>query len=113
MFKFDDIQSFGKDAYEANIAAATAMAKGFQTVAKEVAEYNRSAFEKGTKALEQVSQLKSLEQVATAQQSFTKDSYENFVSEATRIGNIYSEAVKEAYRPLEANMKSFGVTLPK
>jgi hypothetical protein len=113
MFKFDAFQTFGKDAYEANLAAATALTKGFQTVAQEVVDFNRKAFEKGSAQFEQVSQLKSFDKVVEAQQAFAKDSYENFVSEATRIGNIYAEAVKDAYKPYEGQMKAFGVNLPK
>jgi hypothetical protein len=113
MFKFDTFQSYGKESFDAAVASATALSKGYQTVAQEVIDYNRRSFEKGTYALEQVAQLKTLDQVVEAQQAFAKDSYENFVSEAARINNIYVNAVKDAYRPFETTWAAFGVNVPK
>ncbi len=113
MFKFDAFQTYGKDAIESSVASATALTRGYQTVAQEMFDFNRRAFEKSAAALEQTTQIKSFDQVLTAQQNFAKESYETFVSESTRIGNIYLNAMKDAYRPFEGNLQAFGVNLPK
>jgi hypothetical protein len=113
MFKFDAFQTYGKDALEASVASTTAMTKGYQTVAQEMIDFNRRSFEKSAAAVEQAAQLKSFDQVLTAQQTFAKEAYETFASESSRIGNIYLNAMKDAYRPFEGNLQAFGVNLPK
>ena len=44
---FENFQAFGKEGFEAYVASATAMTKGFQTIAGEMADYSRKSFEKG------------------------------------------------------------------
>ncbi|TXL69006.1 phasin family protein, partial [Pantoea vagans] len=36
------------------------------------------------------------------QTSFVKSSYESFVSEATKLGEMYADLAKSAYKPYEA-----------
>ena len=36
------------------------------------------------------------------QQDFAKTSYEGFVAQATRIGELYANLAREAFRPLES-----------
>jgi hypothetical protein len=110
MFKFDAFQSYGKESFDAAVASVTALSQGYQTVAQEVIDFNRRSFEKGSYAFEQASQLKSVEQVAQANQTYAKEAVESFVSESSRIGNLYMNAMKEAYRPFEATMQNYGMT---
>jgi phasin family protein len=113
MFKFDQFQSFGKEGYEAYLASATAMTKGYQAMAQEVADYSRKAFEKSTAVAEQAFAAKSIETALTLQQGFAKDSYESFVGQATKLGELYVATAKEAYKPFETSLATFGVKLPK
>lgn len=43
------------------------------------------------------------------QQGFAKEAYESFVAEATKLGEMYTAAAKEAYKPYEASFSAFGV----
>lgn len=104
---FEDLQSFGKDGFEAYVASATALTKGFQTIAIETADYSRKSFEKGAQALEKVLAAKSLDKAFEVQQGFAKEAYESYVSQLNRMGELYLAAAKEAYKPFESQFSQF------
>ena len=105
MFKsVEEFQALSKEGFEAYVTAATAMTKGFQTIASESADYSRKSFEKGTQAIEKVMAAKSVEKALELQQCFVKEAYESFLSQATRFNELYAAALKEAYKPFEAQV---------
>jgi hypothetical protein len=104
MIKFDEFQSFNKDGFEALIASATAWTKGMQAMAIESADFSRKSFEKSAQAFEKVVGAKSLDKAVEAQQGFAKDSYESYVGQINKIGEIYLTTAREAYKPFEAQL---------
>jgi phasin family protein len=104
MIKFDEFQSINKDGIDAFIASATAWTKGLQAIAIESVDYSRKAFEKNAQAVEKVLGAKSLEKAVELQQGFAKDSYESYVGQLNRIGELYLSAAREAYKPIESQL---------
>jgi hypothetical protein len=104
---FEDVQVMGKDGFDAYVASATAMTKGFQAIAQESADYSKRSFERGTAVLEQIMAAKSLDKAIEAQQGFAKESYESFVGQWNKIGELYMAAAKEAYKPFESQVSQF------
>ena len=104
MIKFDEFQSINKDGLDAFIASATAWTKGMQAIAIESADYSRKALEKNAQAVEKVLGAKSVEKAVELQQGFAKDSYESYVGQLNRIGEIYLTTAREAYKPLESQL---------
>lgn len=113
MKSFEDMQVFGKEGFEAMVASSTAMTKGMQAIAQEVADYSRKSVELGQGAFEKTTAARSFERVVEVQQGYAKEAYEAFVAQATKIGEMYSAAAKEAYKPYEATFAAFGVKAPK
>ncbi len=113
MFKFDQFQNFGKEGYEAFMASAAALTKGYQTIAQEYADFSRKAIEKGTVATEQAFASKSFDKALEVQQGLAKESYESLVGQATKLGELYVATAKDAYKPFETSFAAFGVKLPK
>lgn len=109
---FDEFQAFGKDGFEAYVASATALTKGFQAIAQEAADYSRRSFEKGTAIVEQVSQSKSFDKALEVQQGYAKEAYQNFVSQITKFGEMYVATAQEAYKPFQESFKAFGFKAP-
>ncbi|QPC41634.1 phasin family protein [Kaustia mangrovi] len=104
---FEDFQIVGKDNFDASVASVTAMTKGFQTMAAEMADYSRKALEESTKAVETVMAAKSVDKAVEAQQTFAKQAYEGYLGEMNKLGEIYLNAAKEAYKPFEAQLAQF------
>jgi hypothetical protein len=113
MFKFDQFQSFGKEGYEAVLASGAAVTKGYQTIAQEYADYSRKSFEKSTEAAEKAFATKAFDKALEVQQGYAKESYDAFVGQATKLGEMYVATAKEAYKPFESNLAAFGIKWPK
>ena len=110
MKSFEDFQSFGKDGVDAYVASATALTKGFQTIAAENVDYSRKAFEKGSEAFEKAAAAKSFDKVVELQQTYAKDAYEAFLGQVNKLGELYLATAKEAYKPFESK---FAALTPK
>jgi len=101
---FEDMQKLGKDNMDATMTSLNVLSKGFQTIAVEMADYTKKAFEDGTAATEKLLGAKSIDKAMEVQSDYMKSSYENFVSHATKFGEIYAGLAQEAYKPFEAYM---------
>jgi phasin family protein len=114
MFKpINDIQSMGKDGFEAYLASANAMTKGFQALAAEGVEYSRQAFEKGNEAFQKAAGAKSFDQAMEVQQGYAKQAMDAFSAQMTKVTNLFTTTAEEAYKPYESKFAQFGMKLPK
>ncbi len=99
---FDEIQKLGKDNMDVATASFETMSKGLQAIAAEVAEFQKKSFEESSAAMEKVVSSKSLDKAFEAQTEYFKTAYEGFVGEMTKIGEMYTEMSKDAYKPYES-----------
>lgn len=104
MTMFENAGQLGKDLMDSQLKAFAAVNKGFQTIATEAADYTKASMEKGTSAMEQLASSKSLEKAIEVQSSYAKDAYEGFVAQATKMGELYADVAKEAYKPFEKTL---------
>jgi phasin family protein len=101
---FEDMQKLGKDNVDATLTSLGVLSKGFQAIAVEMADYTKKAFEDGTAAAEKLFGAKSLDKAVEVQSDYVKAAYEQFVTQATKFGELYAGLAQEAYKPFEANM---------
>ncbi len=97
----DDVQKFGKNNLDAAVTSVSAASKSVQAIATEVTNYSKKSFEDGTAALEKLLGAKSLEKAIEVQTDYAKTAYEAFVAQATKMGQLYTEFAREAYKPYE------------
>jgi hypothetical protein len=74
-----------------------------------MADYSKKSFEEGTAATEKLFGAKSLEKAIEVQSDYFKTSYESFVSQATKLGELYSDLAQEAYKPFEGYLNKAAV----
>ena len=98
----EDVQKFGKESVDASMKAFGAVSKSAQAIAVETVDYSKKAFEEGTATLEKLFGAKSVEKAVEIQQDYLKGAYEGFVTQATKIGELYANVAKEAYKPYES-----------
>jgi phasin family protein len=108
MKSFEEFQTLGKDSFEAYVASANALTKGFQTIAQQAAEFSRKSFEQTSQAYERAAAAKSVDKALEVQQVYAKEAYENFVAQMTKFGELYTATAQEAYKPFEASFQAFG-----
>ena len=102
--QFEEFQKYGKESVDAGMSALSTVSKGVQAIAVETVDYSKKAFEDSTAALEKLFGAKSLEKAIEIQQDYVKGAYEGFVAQATKIGELYVDLAKEAYKPYEGYM---------
>jgi hypothetical protein len=103
----DEVQQYGKDSMDAAMKSFGAVSKSLQAIAVEVADYSKKVFEQGTAAGEKLVGAKSLDKAFEVQSDYAKSCYEGFVAEATKLGELYADLAKEAYKPFESQLGKF------
>lgn len=104
---FDNVQKIGKEQFEAVSAAAAAVTKGWQSIAAETTDYSKKSFEKSRVLAEKLIAVKKLDEALQLQSDYAKSAYEDFLAEATKIGELYSSIAKEVFKPIESAAKAY------
>ena len=111
---FEDFQSFGKDGFEAYVASATAMTKGFQAIAAGSRRILAQVVREDTRKL---SRRRSPPSRSTRSSSFSRPMprkpMRSFLGEMNKIGELYVAAAKEAYKPFESKLAGISASSAK
>lgn len=107
MVNVEDFQKYGKEQFDAAIASANTFSAGLQAIATAYGDYTKKSFEDSKSFAEKLSGVKSLDKAIEVQTEFAKSSYETFVAESQKIGTLYSDLAKQAYKPLEGFVAKF------
>jgi phasin family protein len=103
MFKqFDDFQKLGKDNVDAALKAFGNVSVGAQAILVETTDFAKKSFEHSTATLEKLLGAKSLDKAIEIQNEYVKGSYEAFVAQSTKLGELYANLAKEVAKPVEA-----------
>jgi phasin family protein len=98
---FEEIQKFSKEQLESIQAAAGEVSKGLQAIAAESTDFSKKSLESGSAFVEKLLGVKKLDEAIALQQDFAKTSYEGFVAQASKLGELYTNLAKEAFKPVE------------
>lgn len=97
----EDFQKFGKDGMDMAMASFGAWSKNAQAIASELADYSKKSIEGSAAALEKLMSAKSLDKAMEVQNEYLRSSYEDFVAQSAKLGELYAALAKEAYKPFE------------
>jgi len=97
----DQMNKFGQDSMHMALNSFGAWTKNAQAIASEVGDYSKKAFEDSAAAWEKLIGAKSLEKAFEVQNEYLKSSYEDFIAQSTKLGELYVDLAKEAYKPFE------------
>jgi phasin family protein len=97
----EEIQKFGKQQIETATAVTTSLSKGLQEIAAETTDYSKKTIAANTSVVEKLLGAKSIETAIQIQTEFAKGTYEGFVAQATKVGELYAKLAKEAFKPIE------------
>ncbi len=106
MKPFEDFQKLGQTNVDAAMRAFGEWNKGWQAIAAEMTDYTKRSFEDGSATFEKLVSSRSIEQVMEIQTSFAKRAYDEYMHQLNKIGGMYAELAKEAYRPVERAMQN-------
>jgi hypothetical protein len=97
----DPMQKFGKENMDMAMTAFGAWAKNAQSIATELADYSKKSFEDSAAAFEKLIGAKSVEKAVEVQTEYLRSLYEELVAETAKIGELYADFAREAYKPFE------------
>ncbi|MCB1514609.1 MAG: phasin family protein [Hyphomicrobiaceae bacterium] len=101
----EDFQKLGQSNLDATMKLFGEFTKGWQAIAAEMSDYTKRSFEDGSQTLEKLMGAKSLEQAVDIQSKYVKRSYDDYMHQLAKVGSMYAELAKEAYRPMEKMMR--------
>ena len=107
MVKVEEMQQYGKEQFDAAVASANTFSSGFQAIATAYGDYTKKSFEDTKSFVEKLSGVKSMDKAIEVQTEFAKSAYETFVAESQKIGALYSDLAKQAYKPVEGLVAKF------
>ena len=97
----EELQRVSKDGFDASVRSFGEMNKGFQAIAAEVTNYSKKAFEDSTRAFEQLIGAKSFEQALEIQSQYAKKTFDAYVAQASKIGQMYADLARTSYQSVE------------
>jgi hypothetical protein len=99
---FDELHKLTKDNVDVAVKSFNVASKGAQAIALEVADYSKKAFDAGTATTEKLFGAKSVEKAVEIQNDYLRSAYDGYVSQVTKLGEMYADLAWEAYKPYEA-----------
>jgi hypothetical protein len=99
---FEDMQTMNKANVDVTVQSFEGVTKATQAIATELADYTKRSFEHGTKTMENLLGAKSLDKAVEVQTEYAKAAYESYVSEVTKLGELYADLAKEAFKPYQS-----------
>ena len=104
--RFEDFQKLGQSNVDTAMKMFGEWNKGWQAIAAEMTDYTKRSFEESTATFEKLLAAKSVEQAVEIQTNYAKRAYDEYMHQLTKIGGMYAELAKEAYRPVERALQN-------
>ena len=103
---FEDMNKVGQEAMDNSLKAVSTLATGLQSLAGEAAKFSKDSYDQGTKAVEQLVAVKSLENAFEVQSAYAKSAFEAFVAQSTKMSEMMVAMTKDVYKPMETVLTS-------
>lgn len=103
--QFEDLQKLSQGNVDSMMKMFGEWNKGWQAISAEMTDYSKRSFEDSAQTVEKLMTAKSVEQAVEIQTSFVKRSYEEYMQQLSKLGGMYAEFAKEAFRPVERAMQ--------
>jgi len=97
----EQFQNVGKESFDAVVRAYGDANKGLQAIAAEFTDYSKNAVEDATRAFQQLVSAKSVEQAFEIQSQYAKRAYDGYIAEVSKLGEMWVDLAREAYKPVE------------
>ena len=98
---FDDIQKMSKATVDTTTKAFGSLSNATQTITAEMTDYSRRSFENGTKAMEKLFSVKSLDKAFEVQREYAQSVFEDYSAQVAKFGQLYADLAKDAFNQSE------------
>lgn len=100
--KFPEFNPFNNAALFESFGVATASStRALQAIAAETTDFAQKSFDKSRGHFEKLMGVTKVDEAVRLQSDFAKSACEDFMAEAAKIGELYSNFVKDAFNPVD------------
>lgn len=99
--------TFGQENVEAFMESANTVAKGFEKIATENADYAKSQMESGTDKVQALSKVKSPQEFFEAQSELMRTVMETNIAQANKVSDMFVSLSRDAAQPLSKRYSAF------
>ena len=103
---FEGLTAFGQENLDAIVKSSEIAAKAAEGIGTEIGAYSKKSFEDGVAAAQDFASAKTLTELFEKQTSFAQSAFEGFVSQATKMNEIYVAAAKDITAPIGARVSA-------
>ena len=101
---FEGLTTFGQENVDAFVKSSEIAAKAAEGIGTEIGAYSKKSFEDGVAAAQDFASAKTLTELFEKQTSYAQTAFEGFVSQATKMHEIYVAAANDITAPLGARV---------
>lgn len=101
---FEGLTTFGQENVDAIVKSSEIAAKAAEGIGTEISAFSKKSFEDGVAAAQDFASAKTLTELFEKQTSYAQTAFEGFVSQATKMNEIYVAAAKDIAAPLGARV---------
>ncbi len=103
---YDEFAGTSKENIEAFVEAMTASQKGFEAINTEALTYSKQALEDGVAAAKAAFAAKNVQELIELNSTYTKSAFDAYIGAATKIGELWTTAAKDASAPISARVNA-------
>jgi phasin family protein len=101
---FEGLTSFSQENVDAFVKSSEIAAKAAEGISTEIGAYSKKSFEDGVAAAQDFASAKTVTELLEKQTAYAQSAFEGFVSQATKMNEIYVAAAKDISAPLGARV---------
>ena len=102
---FQDFQKVSKVDMTGYMQSMGEWNKNLQAIATEMTDYSKRSFENNVAMYQKLASAKSVPEAIEIQTTYAKSAYEDYMSQMSKIGAMYQNLAKDAFKPLEQVVK--------
>ena len=96
--------AFSQENVDAIVKSSEIAAKAAEGIGTEISAFSKKSFEDGVAAAQDLASAKTMTELFEKQTSYAQSAFEGFVSQATKMNEIYVAAAKDISAPLGARV---------
>jgi phasin family protein len=101
---FENLTAFGQENMDAVVKSSEIAAKAAEGISSEISAFSKKSFEDGVAAAQDLASAKTMTELFEKQTAYAQSAFEGFVSQATKMNEIYVAAAKDITAPLSARV---------
>ncbi|MFQ5622682.1 MAG: phasin family protein [Paracoccaceae bacterium] len=101
---FEEVSEFGQKNVDALVKSSEIAAKAVEGINSEVTAYSKKTFDESIAAAKDMASAKNISEFIEKQSAYAKSVFEGFVSETSKLNEIYAAAAKDIVEPVNARV---------